>query len=269
MTASTPLHTFPARKTARLAVCLSLALALGACATGPNADPRDPLEPYNRTIFKFNDAVDRTVMRPVAQGYVNVVPTPIRSGVSNFFGNLGDVWSALNNLFQLKGQDTAESVLRVTTNTVFGFGGLFDVASEMGIQRHKQDFGLTLGHWGVPTGPYFVLPLLGPSTIRDTAALPVDSVVNPVSLGRIDDIPWRNGLIAGRVLDARARLLRATDLLDTAALDKYLLTRDAYLQLRSAGSPGAAEYDNTDYSAEGDDAPAPAPQPAVPGNPLQ
>lgn len=252
----------------RLALCLSGALLLGACATGPNADPRDPLEPYNRTMFKINDAVDRAVFRPVAQGYVDVVPTPIRSNVSNFFGNLGDVWSAINNLLQLKGQDAIVSVLRFTTNSVFGFAGLFDVASEMGLSKHKQDFGLTLGHWGVPTGPYFVLPLLGPSTIRDTAALPVDTLVNPVSVGQINDVPWRNTLFGVRVLDTRAQLLQATDFLDDAALDRYLLARDAYLQQRDRNhSRVESNYDNTDYSVDDDgSAPsaAPAPAPAAP-----
>ncbi|MFT4190464.1 MAG: VacJ family lipoprotein [Comamonas sp.] len=254
------------RRPASFVAALVVLLSLGACASGPHADPRDPLEPYNRAVFKFNDVVDRTVAQPVAQGYVDTVPLPIRTSVSNFFANLGDAWSAINNLLQLKGQDTLESTLRFTTNTVFGFGGLLDVATEMGIARHKQDFGLTLGHWGVPTGPYFVLPLLGPSTIRDTAAFPVDSWGNPVSLGQINDIPWRNGLYVGKLVDARARLLQATDLLDSAALDKYLLTRDAYLQLRSVGRAGQEDYDNTDYSVEEGGAPAsPAPASKAPG----
>ncbi|KAF1023180.1 MAG: putative phospholipid-binding lipoprotein MlaA [Paracidovorax wautersii] len=253
------------RKGARIVVGLALPLALAACATGPNADPRDPLEPYNRTVFKFNDAVDRAVLKPVAKGYVNTVPDPVRTSVSNFFGNLSDMWSTVNNLLQLKGQDTVESALRVTTNTVFGFGGLFDVATAMGIPRHKQDFGLTLGRWGVSPGPYFVLPLLGPSTIRDTAALPVDMLGSPI--GQINDIPWRNGLTVGRVIDTRATLLPATDLLDQAALDKYLLARDAFLQLRTGGKR-EENYDNTDYSAEPAAAPA-APQPAQPAGPAQ
>ena len=251
----------PVQHLRKAALCLFLPLALGACATGPNADPRDPLEPYNRTISKFNDAVDDNIARPVAQGYVNVVPSPIRTGVSNFFANLSDMWSTVNNLLQGKGQATTDSFFRVATNSVFGIGGLIDVATPMGIARHKQDFGLTLGHWGVPTGPYFVLPLLGPSTIRDTAALPVDSWGNPI--GQINDIPWRNSLTGGRILDARARLLNATDLLNTAALDRYLLTRDAYLQLRTVGKNGEVQYDNTDYSVD-DSAPGPAPVTVAP-----
>ena len=148
---------------------LGLSLLAG-CATGPNANPEDPYESFNRGVYSFNDGLDKAVLKPVATAYHDVAPKPIRTGVSNFFGNLGDVWSFVNNLLQGRGSDALDSMVRVNVNTLFGLGGLLDIATEMGVQRHKQDFGLTLGHWGVQTGPYLVLPLLGPSTLRDTAA---------------------------------------------------------------------------------------------------
>lgn len=213
---------------AALAVC-ALALLAG-CATAPGGDARDPFEPFNRSVSRFNDAVDNAVLKPVATGYVNITPPLVRTGVRNFFANLGDVWSFVNNVLQLKPQAAGESLIRVGTNTLFGLGGILDIASELDIDRHKTDFGLTLGRWGVPTGPYVVLPLLGPSTLRDTAALPVEWKGDIVS-GH-NDIPVRNSLYALRLVDARANLLRAGAVLDQAALDKYSFTRDVYLQLR-------------------------------------
>ena len=156
------------------ACAVAATLLLGGCATGPNANPQDPLEPLNRAVYQFNDGVDRAVVKPVATVYRDTLPSPVRTGVGNFFGNLRDAWSALNALLQARPREAAENFMRFNVNTVFGLGGLLDVATEMRIDRYKQDFGLTLGRWGVPTGPYFVLPILGPSTVRDTLALPVD-----------------------------------------------------------------------------------------------
>nr|WP_145549007.1 VacJ family lipoprotein [Variovorax boronicumulans] len=212
---------------------LALAL-LGGCATGPNADPRDPLEPFNRTIYSFNEGVDRAVLKPVAQVYNDTLPSPVRTGVRNFFNNLADAWSAVNALLQLRGQAAVESFFRVQVNTVFGLGGLIDIASDADIPRHREDFGKTLGRWGVPTGPYLVLPLLGPSTVRDTAALPVDTWGNPVA--HLDDEGARYGLYGLRIVSTRAQLLRASNVLEEAALDKYTFTRDIYLQWRGADS---------------------------------
>ncbi len=214
----------------QLLTLLAAYALLAACATHPSSNPSDPLEPFNRSITRFNDGLDTAVLRPVAVAYREALPSPVRSGVQNFFGNLGDVWSVVNHLMQLRLQDGMEGFMRVSVNTFFGIGGLFDVATEFGIQRHKQDFGQTLGRWGVPAGPYVVLPLFGPSTLRDAAALPIDARANRA--GEIRDVPARNSLYTLQVINRRAELLRATDLLDGMALDKYSFTRDAYLQYR-------------------------------------
>lgn len=205
-------------------------LALVGCATGPNANPKDPLEPLNRSVYGFNDAVDRALIKPVATVYKDVLPAPIRTGVTNFFANLQDAWSGFNNALQLKGQASAESFMRFGVNTFLGLAGVLDIASEMGIERHTKDFGHTLGYWGVGPGPYLVLPLLGPSTLRDTAALPIDSQGN--LLNNVSDVPARNSATAVNLLDRRARLLDATQMLDEVALDPYSFTRDAFLQRR-------------------------------------
>nr|WP_251140800.1 VacJ family lipoprotein [Rhodoferax sp. U11-2br] len=206
------------------------ALLLSACATGPNANPRDPMEPFNRGVYGFNDAVDRTVIKPVATVYRDVLPSPVRTGVSNFFNNLQDLWSFVNNTLQLKGEGAGNSIVRFGVNTVFGLGGLIDIASEMRIERHTEDFGQTLGRWGVGAGPYMVLPLLGPSTVRDTAALPVDMAGNVVS--QVDHVPTRNSATVLNLVDRRSQLLDASQMLDEVALDPYSFTRDAYLQRR-------------------------------------
>lgn len=205
-------------------------LALGGCASGPNANPRDPLEPFNRGVYQFNDAVDTAVLRPVATAYRNVTPAPVRRGVGNFFGNLEDAWSFVNNALQLKGQAAIESLVRFGVNTFIGLGGILDVADEMNIEKHTKDFGHTLGYWGVGPGPYLVLPLLGPSTLRDTVALPVDFMGDLVS--SIAHVPTRNTAMVVRAVDDRAALLKATAMLEQAALDKYTFTRDAFLQSR-------------------------------------
>lgn len=207
-------------------------LALAGCASGPNANPRDPLEPLNRGIYQFNDGVDRAVLKPVATVYRDVTPSPVQTGVGNFFANLRDAWSAFNALLQARPREAAENFMRFNVNTFLGLGGVLDIASEMGIERTKLDFGLTLGRWGVPDGPYLVLPLLGPSNLRDTAALPVDMQGDAVA--GVSDIPARNSLQALRVVDQRASLLRAGDLIDEAALDRYSFLRDAYLQRRQS-----------------------------------
>jgi ABC-type transporter lipoprotein component MlaA len=150
-------------------------LSLFGCATGPNANPKDPLEPLNRGISRFNDVVDNSALKPVATAYEKVTPSPVRTGVRNFFGNLQDVWTTVNTALQLRGQDTAEMTMRVAVNTVFGLGGLLDIASEARLDKRREDFGSTLGRWGVGSGPYLVMPFFGPSTVRDTIAFPVDS----------------------------------------------------------------------------------------------
>lgn len=224
-----PSHRLPALRATLAGTAL---VVLAGCATGPDADPRDPLEPMNRGVQRFNDAVDEAVFKPVARGYVSVTPSPVRTGVSNFFGNLGDLWSSVNAGLQLRPRETAENLMRFSVNTVLGFGGLLDIASEAGIPRTRIDFGQTMGRWGVPSGPYVVLPLLGPSTARDTAGLLVDAEGDLVAY--VDDVPTRNSLYALRIVDTRAQLLGATNLLEGAALDKYSFTRDFYLNRRQS-----------------------------------
>jgi phospholipid-binding lipoprotein MlaA len=218
----------------RLLAAAAAALLAGACATIPpdaGNNPVDPLERINRHVFEFNDRVDRAVLKPVAQGYVAVVPEPVRSCVSNFFANLGDVGNALNNLLQGKPVEAVSDVCRIAINTTIGVLGCFDVASKMGLERHNEDFGQTLGRWGIGAGPYLVLPLLGPSSVRDAVGRVPDAYVAPPQAAG-DSVRARNALFALETVDLRARLLDAGRLLEGAALDKYLFTRDAYLQRR-------------------------------------
>ena len=212
-----------------LAAGLTLALLQG-CATGPDANPADPLEPFNRGVSRFNDGLDKAIVKPVAIAYRDATPAPVRTGVNNFFGNLADVWSLVNNVLQVKVVEAADSLFRVGVNTTIGLGGLIDVATEMKIEKHPEDFGQTLGFWGVKAGPYVVLPLLGPSTMRDSFAKLVDIKGDVVT--NIDRIPVRNSLAILRGVDARASFLDAGELLESAALDKYTFTRDVFLQRR-------------------------------------
>ena len=220
---------FSPLRVARLAA-LAVAMVLTGCASGPNAVARDPLEPFNRGVYGFNEALDSSVIRPVARAYQDVTPTPIRTGITNFFANIADVWSTVNNALQLKPAQTVESGARVAVNTVVGILGVFDVATSIQLERHPEDFGQTLGYWGVPSGPYVVLPVLGPSTLRDTASLPVDTKGNLVR--HIEEVPTRNTLTTVNLVDKRARLLKATDQVDTMAIDKYSFVRDVFLQKR-------------------------------------
>jgi phospholipid-binding lipoprotein MlaA len=205
-------------------------LALQGCATVKSADARDPWEPMNRSIYQFNDAIDTVALKPAAQLYVQVLPGMVRTGVSNFMGNLGDVWSMANSAMQLKGQATVETFMRINVNTFMGLGGILDVASEMGIEKRREDFGQTLGYWGVQPGPYVVLPLFGPSTLRDALAFPVDMQGNVTN--SLADQATRNGLLAVRLIDQRSGLLKAVDAIKASSLDPYSFVRDAYLQKR-------------------------------------
>ncbi|MDE2416651.1 MAG: VacJ family lipoprotein [Burkholderiales bacterium] len=232
----------------RLTILLSLFL-LQACATVANPDPRDPLESFNRGVFGFNDAVDRAVVKPVATAYRDITPQWFRVGVGNFFGNLTDVWSVFNNALQGRGQDMGDSLGRVMINTTFGLGGLVDVASDLNIERRTSDFGLTLGRWGVSPGPYVVLPLLGPYTLREVVALPLDQQGNLVN--HISDEGTRTGLTVINVVDLRAQYLRAGDVVEGAALDKYSFMRDSYLQRqRNRVYDGNPPDENIDPGAE-------------------
>ena len=205
------------------------ATVLAGCATSGN--PKDPIEGYNRAMFSFNETVDKAVIKPVAQGYNYVTPQPVQTGVSNFFGNLADIWTSVNNLLQGKPGDALSDAGRVLINSTVGILGLFDVATPMGLEKHEEDFGQTLGRWGVGDGAYVVLPILGPRTVRDTVGLAADIYTDPV---RDADAHrgYRNTAIALRAIDTRADLLKAEDALEAAALDKYAYVRDAYLQHR-------------------------------------
>ena len=220
-----------------IGIALALLFALGGCATtladargGPGAR-LDPWENWNRKVFAFNEGLDEKVLKPVATGYAKVVPQFVRRGVDNFFANTADAWSAVNNVLQGKPEPALQDVVRVTTNTVFGFFGLLDIASEFGLEHHYEDFGQTLGRWGFGAGAYVVWPLLGPSSVRDSAALPLDrSFASPAEY--IKDGRWQAGITVLQIVNTRANLLGATKLLDEIALDKYSFVRDAYLQRR-------------------------------------
>lgn len=219
-------------------------LALAGCATGPNANPRDPLEPYNRTMSSFNDGVDRAVLKPVATAYVAVTPTIVRTGVTNFFGNLQDGWTFVNSVLQLRPQKAMESITRFSMNTFFGLGGLLDVAGEAGVPKHNEDLGKTLGRWGVPSGPYLVLPIFGPSTVRDALTITAETAYDPVS--QISPISSRNTVTVVRLINSRSKFLRLGNLLDDAALDKYSFTRDAFLARRNADVARSADKEVDD-----------------------
>lgn len=227
---------------------------LAGCSTVRTPSPADPLEGFNRSVFAFNEGVDRAVLRPVAKAYVWALPQPVRSSVSNFFSNIGDVPVAANELLQGNFAAAGESVMRVVINTVFGVGGLFDVASQAKLPKHDADFGTTLGHYGVPPGPYLVLPLLGPSTVRDTVGLVPDWYARPTAY--IDSWPITVTLTGIRVISLRASLLDTTDLLSDAALDKYSFLRDAYLQRRQYLIKGPSANLPTYDDPDDDDAPA-------------
>jgi phospholipid-binding lipoprotein MlaA len=191
-------------------------------------DPRDPFESLNRAVFTLNDALDRVLIKPVATVYGKVTPYWARKGVGNFFGNLVDVWSVVNNAAALKGKATSDSLGRVMVNSTVGILGLIDVASDLDIEKHPADFGLTLGRWGIRPGPYVVLPILGPFTLREIVALPVDYYGNLTN--HIDDKSTREVLTVVNAIDVREGYLKAGEVIDAAALDAYSFTRDSYFQ---------------------------------------
>ncbi len=213
--------------------------ALGGCAT-TGGNPNDPLEGINRAVFEFNDGLDKAVIKPVATGYKSVMPNVARVGVTNFFSNLGDLWIGVNNVLQGKVGDGASDFGRFLLNSTLGIFGVLDVASDAGLEKHNEDFGQTLGWWGVGGGAYIVLPILGPSNLRDGfGALALDWRGYPVWY--IGHISTRNQLVAARLVDTRANVLDTTRLVEDAALDKYSFARGAYLQRRRSliydGSP--------------------------------
>lgn len=259
----------PQGSLARIGLAMAIAAGLSACATGTN--PRDPLEGYNRAMFKFNDTVDQVALKPVATAYKKVTPSFVQTGVGNFFGNLSDVWSAVNNLLQGKGEAGLQDVVRVGMNSTFGIFGLIDFASQAGIPKHNEDFGQTLGWYGIQPGPYVMLPLLGPSTVRDTVALPLDITGDPWRYK--DPVSVRNIGTVTRVVDKRAALLDATNLMEAAALDRYEFIRDGFLQARESKvfdgdtdrrDRKVPKNDSSDYAPEYDAKPQAAPLEAPP-----
>lgn len=262
-----------------LAAGLGMAALLTGCAS---TNPADPLERYNRAMFTFNDKVDQVALKPAATAYKKALPEFAQTGVNNFFGNLSDAWTGVNNILQGKPKEGLSDFGRVVLNSTVGIFGLVDVASGAGLSKHNEDLGQTLGKWGVPSGPYFVLPVLGPSTVRDTAVLPIDYQADP--WGHVSNVRVRNSGTALRVVDQRAVLLEASTLLEEAALDRYEFFRDGYLQRRlnqvydgdppeqeqpadeglEGGDEGAAgdEQAAGDEAADGEPAPAPAATPA-------
>jgi phospholipid-binding lipoprotein MlaA len=244
------------------AVSLSL---LGGCASTGN--PRDPLEPINRGIYKFNDGVDKVLIKPAAEFYRFAIPQFMRTGVSNFFSNLNDVIVALNSLLQGKLTQAGSDVARLIVNTTVGVLGLIDVATEVGLEKNNEDFGQTLGYWGIGDGPYLVLPLLGPSSARDAVGWVGDIYAWPPTY--IKSEGTRNIVIGVRFVTLRADLLEASRILETAALDPYEFVRDAYLQRRrNLVYDGKPPPDEDDF--ENDTKPKPkaaAPAPPVPAEP--
>ncbi len=206
---------------------------LSACATvDPEyADSRDPLEGFNRSMFTFNDNLDQYVAKPLARGYKKITPEPVDRGISNFFSNLDEVSAIVNNSLQLKFRDAASDLGRLAVNSTLGLLGFMDVASNMGLQKHHEDFGQTLGAWGMGPGPYLVLPVIGPSSGRDAVGFTADWFTNPLYYV-VDDVGVSWGLYLIRFVDRRADLLKTTDLLESAALDPYTFMRESYLQRR-------------------------------------
>ena len=245
----------------RWATNLFLALLLSGaagCAT-VGGDPRDPLEGFNRAMYSFNDGFDEAVGKPVATAYRDVIPAPARMMVRNFFANIADLWIGGNNLLQGKPLDALTDWTRFAVNSVFGVFGLLDFASDMGIEKHDEDFGQTFGRWGIDDGGYLVWPLLGPSTVRDSLGTVVDIYVDPVLAHK--PIRVRNTMAVLRATSKRADLLDASRILEEAALDKYVFQRDAYLQRRRSlvydGNPPRAEREAPSRA----EAPAPEAEP--------
>ena len=247
-------------------LCISTAFLSGCTTLDGPTDPSDPFESYNRSMDSFNNKVDQYVLKPVAQGYDAVTPAPVQKGVSNFFSNLDDVLVVFNDLFQFKFKQLASDTGRLVINSTVGLFGLIDWATDIGLEKHNEDFGQTLGYWGVSSGPYLILPFLGPSTVRDTGGLVTDSTyLNPIN-NEVHEkwiYPDRNrdavtGLTVINAIDTRAGLLKAEGVLDEAAIDRYIYIREAFLQRRKSlvhdGNPPAddSSLDEDEFGDEDD-----------------
>ena len=264
------------RTTRAIGAALLVASLAGCATTGGSSapNPADPYEGFNRSVYNFNEKVDRYALKPAARAYRAVLPDPVQHCISNAFGNVGDLWSAVNSLLQGKPGDTANTLTRVGINTLFGFGGCNDIASTLpGLQKRQEDVGQTLGVWGVGSGPYLVLPIFGPSSGRDAVGFVADRFGEPLAYLGDNTTYW--ALSATRVLSLRAELLDSKDVLDNASFDPYAFTRDAYLQRRRSmvydGNPpdDRPKYDDDDGFDPGPSgtpggAPAPEPAPSTP-----
>jgi phospholipid-binding lipoprotein MlaA len=226
------------------ALAATLALLCAGCATVPfgKADPRDPWERFNRTSYAFNDAIDRAALKPAAKAYKKVTPRIVRTGIGNFFGNLDTISTVINDVLQGKMGQAGRDSARFLMNTTLGLGGLFDPATAAGFEKNDEDFGQTLGKWGVKSGPYLMLPLLGPSTVRDSIARVPESYTNPVQY--LEDDSTRYAIRAVEVIDMRAGLLDLDPQLEKS-YDKYAFLRNAWLQRR--------EYQVTDGNVPEED----------------
>jgi phospholipid-binding lipoprotein MlaA len=225
----------------RALILLGLSLLLSGCAIfrGPGAGQKlDPWESWNRKVFRFNESLDKVVLKPVATAYSEIVPAPVRQGVDNFFGNIGDAWSAFNLVLQGRFKPAIQQTMRFAVNSTFGFVGLLDISSEVGLERNTEDLGMTFGRWGFGTGAYIVWPLFGPSSVRDTLALPWDRLASPALV--VQNGSSKVAITVLQTINARANFLRAGAMLEDIALDKYTFYRDAYLQRR-----GSIENDDT------------------------
>ncbi|WP_106478569.1 MlaA family lipoprotein [Phytohalomonas tamaricis] len=237
-----------------LAAATAAAVSLTGCAgtQTQDANPNDPWEGFNRGVFAFNDTLDHYALKPVAEGYDYVTPEPVQTGVGNFFNNLGEVSNTLNSVLQWKWTNAGISTSRFVINTVLGLGGVLDPAGRMGLERHDEDFGQTLATWGVGQGPFVMLPLLGPSTVRDTAGFPVDWYSDPVAYVKDDTTRW--GVRAVHLVNTRAALLEQEKLMQG---DRYSFIRDTYLQRRQFliddGKPGKDPFASGDFGDINDD----------------
>jgi phospholipid-binding lipoprotein MlaA len=256
------MSTFPRLAATGLACAL-----IAGCAAPKNPDPRDPLEGFNRGVYQLNDTVDHVLVKPVATLYDTVMPAPAETCIHNMFNNLGDVWGGFNSLLQGRGVDAFNTWGRFLLNSTMGLGGCLDIGTQTGAKEIPNDFGTTLGVWGIGQGPYLVLPILGPSTVRDGAGMAAEFFGNPVAVHDIRNIGLRNSLYGLEFVDKRASLLNVTNTIDSTALDPYSFIRDAYLQRRAAllRSKKSEEEALPNYNDDEDDKAAPtAAPPAAP-----
>jgi phospholipid-binding lipoprotein MlaA len=235
----------------RVACIAALGMLLTGCATvqGPGAtsastSPDDPFEPFNRSMYQVHQVIDGHIVRPIAQGYVAIIPAPVRQAVGNVLGNIDDFFSGVNGVLQNKPEEAGTSFGRVIINTFIGIGGLIDVASSGNIEKYTLDFGQTLGVWGFPTGPYLFVPVFGPTDVRDGLGTIARGYADPI--GYISDVPWRNSLYGLAFVERRAEALDTESLVNQAAIDPYTFIRRAWLQRRAFMVTGKRPVDKED-----------------------